>query len=257
MMQCRCLPDQIGRTGPIRPAATVPQDRESLRCAFVAIERDRAPIKTAICRFRWKASWSGSTGRLSGMCAASFRGRDASYLAPPRSVMNSRRFIRSLRRRGRNPSEIVRPIAFAVLRLMTRSSFPRLFHREIGGLGSSEDLVHIVSGAPKICMQIAPIAHKPAGFDVRARDKHGRQPGFNRQDQAALGEEHRLPKHNYAINVLACHRLECRVEIGGQPGLHRNKIDRACRRCILDRLSSDHVPLKCRIEQHAHFDRPG
>jgi hypothetical protein len=32
-MQCRCLPDQIGRTGPIRPAATVPRDRESLRCA--------------------------------------------------------------------------------------------------------------------------------------------------------------------------------------------------------------------------------
>jgi hypothetical protein len=35
-MQYRWLPDQIGRTGPIRAAATVPQDRAWLRCPNAA-----------------------------------------------------------------------------------------------------------------------------------------------------------------------------------------------------------------------------
>ena len=43
---------------------------------------------------------------------------------------------------------IVRPICFAAFRLMMNSNFVRLLHREIGGLGAFQNLVHIRSGAP-------------------------------------------------------------------------------------------------------------
>ena len=58
-------------------------------------------------------------GIFAGCCARAASGHAA---APPSSVMNSRRFTRSPRRRGRAPSAgTSRPSALAVLRLITSS----------------------------------------------------------------------------------------------------------------------------------------
>ena len=65
------------------------------------------------------ASRNPITG-IAGCCARAASGHAAA--APPSSVMNSRRFIRSPRRRARAaPAARSRPSAFAVLRLMTVS----------------------------------------------------------------------------------------------------------------------------------------
>ena len=57
---------------------------------------------------------------IAGCCARAASGHAAA--APPSSVMNSRRFIRSPRRRGRAASAALsRPSALAVLRLITSS----------------------------------------------------------------------------------------------------------------------------------------
>ena len=57
---------------------------------------------------------------IAGCCARAASGHAAA--APPSSVMNSRRFIRSPRRRGRAASAArSRPSALAVLRLITSS----------------------------------------------------------------------------------------------------------------------------------------
>ena len=58
--------------------------------------------------------------------------------------MNSRRFIRSPRRRGRAASAALsRPSAFAVFRLMTSSNLIGCMHRQVGRLGALEDAVDV------------------------------------------------------------------------------------------------------------------
>ena len=75
---------------------------------------------------------------IAGCCARAASGHAAA--APPSSVMNSRRFIRSPRRRGRAASAgLSRPSALAVLRLMTSSNLVGCIDRQVGGLGALEN----------------------------------------------------------------------------------------------------------------------
>ena len=101
-------------------------------CRCARCGRRSSPIALSACanasdaalRFRIVRRVSASTPMRrirSGCCARAASGQAAA--APPTSVMNSRRFIRSPRRRGRAAiGGTVRPSAFAVLRLTTRSN---------------------------------------------------------------------------------------------------------------------------------------
>jgi hypothetical protein len=51
--------------------------------------------------------------------------------------------------RSRNDSEIVRPIAFAAIALMTNSEPSRLLDWEFGRLRATQNLVNQLSGAPE------------------------------------------------------------------------------------------------------------
>ena len=61
---------------------------------------------------------------------------------------------------------IVRPICFAVFRLITRLKLPRLLHRQVGGLGASQDFVTVGGRAAKRFGRIRALAHEAAGCDI-------------------------------------------------------------------------------------------
>ena len=94
------------------------------------------------------AGRSTPTRRMrSGCCARAASGHAAA--APPRSVMTSRRLIRSPRRRGRAAiGGTVRPSAFAVLRLTTNSNLVGFWTGRSAGFVALENAIYIVGRLP-------------------------------------------------------------------------------------------------------------
>ena len=82
---------------------------------------------------------------IAGCCARAASGHAAA--APPSSVMNSRRLIRSPRRRGRARRRHVQAKSLGSLEVDDEFEFGRLLHREIGRLLALENSVDIVAGA--------------------------------------------------------------------------------------------------------------
>ena len=100
-------------------------------------------------------TWRKPITGLSGCCARAACVHTTA--APPRSVMNSRRFIRSPRRRGRAASAVrSRPSALAVLRLIDQLVFGRCLHRQVGRLLALEDAVDIAGRAPVLVDRSGP-----------------------------------------------------------------------------------------------------
>ena len=59
---------------------------------------------------------------------------------------------------------IVRPIWFAVLRLITSSNLVGCSHRQISSLGSLQDSVHVISDAAVAVREVRPVGHQPTGI---------------------------------------------------------------------------------------------
>ena len=103
-------------------------------------------------------------GNLPVCCARAASGHAAA--APPSSVMNSRRFIRSPRRRGRAAiGGTSRPSALAVLRLIDQLVLGRRLHRQVGRLLALEDAVDVAGRAPVLVDRIRPVGDQAAAGD--------------------------------------------------------------------------------------------
>ena len=103
----------------------------------------------------------------------------------------SRRLFDHLVRPRQHTRGIVRPICFAALRLMMNSNFVGCSHRQIGGFGSFQDLVHVNSRAPVEVSVVRPVVHEAAGIDKLLLWVNSRQPVFagKLDDPLSFGEK--------------------------------------------------------------------
>ena len=76
---------------------------------------------------------------------------------------------------------IVRPSAFAVLRLITKLKLGRLLDREVGGLGAFEDLIDVRGCAAKEIGIVRPIGHEATSLDEFPRPRNGWQAVLERE----------------------------------------------------------------------------
>ena len=86
------------------------------------------------------------------------------YLAAHEPRVLASAHLISLFARASTSGGIVRPICFAVFRLITSSNFVGCSHRQIGGLGSLQDSVHVVGDAPVAVREVRPVGHEPTGI---------------------------------------------------------------------------------------------
>ena len=91
---------------------------------------------------------------IAGCCARAASGHAAA--APPSSVMNSRRFIRSPRRRGRAASRDVEAERLGGLEIDHQLELGRLHHRQVGGLLPLEDATRIDACLAMLSGMLAP-----------------------------------------------------------------------------------------------------
>jgi hypothetical protein len=52
----------------------------------------------------------------------------------------------------------------------------RQLHRQVGGVGALQDVVHVAGGTPQQVGHARAISHQSAGRDVLLRVEHARQP---------------------------------------------------------------------------------
>jgi hypothetical protein len=74
---------------------------------------------------------------------------------------------------------MVKPICFAVLRLITSSNFLGCSTGKIGRLGSLQDSVHVIGNAPVAVRDVRSVPHEPAVIHSFSVVIHRRYPLFN------------------------------------------------------------------------------
>ena len=79
-------------------------------------------------------------------------------------LRNAVSYLITLSARASIDCGIVRPICFAVLRLITSSNFVGCSTGQIGRLGSLQDFVHVICDAPVAVREVRPVGHEPAGI---------------------------------------------------------------------------------------------
>src|SRR5262245_26021530 len=104
-------------------------------------------------------------------CARAATGHAAA--APPNSVMNSRRFIRSPRRRGRASSADFQAKRPGGRKIDDELEFDRLHDRQVGWLGTFENTTRIVAELPIYLRQARSVAHQAADLRVVAHIING------------------------------------------------------------------------------------
>ena len=77
---------------------------------------------------------------------------------------------------------IVRPSAFAAIKLIDEIEFGGLLDRDVSRLRPAQNLVDKFGGAPEKVRQICPIGHQTSRFDVLPKAVHCRQSRALRQD---------------------------------------------------------------------------
>jgi len=110
----------------------------------------------------------------------------------------------------RSAGGIVTPSAFAVLRLMTSSNFTGPFHRQVGGLCTFEDFVHVDGGAPIAVGHVWPIRHEAANVGKLPRIEHRRQVvlGGKCYYPCTVIPQHSVPQRDEGISPLPGHDSE-------------------------------------------------
>ena len=76
---------------------------------------------------------------------------------------------------------IVRPICFAVFRLMMNSNFIGCLHRQIGRLGTLQNFIHILSGVSTFGNVTGFVGHHATVVDKISPGAHRRQSVFYRE----------------------------------------------------------------------------
>ena len=102
----------------------------------------------------------------SDCCARAASGHAAA--APPSSVMNSRRLIRSPRRRGRAAWRHVEAERLGGLEIDHQFVLGRRLHRQVGGLLALEDAIDVAGRAAVLVDDIRPIGDQAAVGDVES-----------------------------------------------------------------------------------------
>ena len=103
--------------------------------------------------------------------------------------MNSRRLIRSPRRRGRAAiGGTVEAERLRSLQVDDHFEFGRCLHREVGRLFAFEDAIDIAGGAPKLVDSVGPVGDQAAGGDEELDRVDRGQSATDRQgkDQIAM-----------------------------------------------------------------------
>ena len=120
---------------------------------------------------------------IAGCCARAASGQAAAAL--PSSVMNSRRFTRSPRRRGRVARRHVEAERLGCLEIDHQLVLGRRLHRQVGGLLAPEDAIDVGGGAPVLVTQFRPIGDQAAFGDEETLEVDCGQfvPGRQRDDQ--------------------------------------------------------------------------
>ena len=106
------------------------------------------------------------TNATAGCCARAASGHAAA--APPSSVMNSRRFIRSPRRRGRAAWRHFEAERFGGLEVDHQLVFGRRLHRQVGRLLALEDAIDVAGREAVLVDDIRPIGDQAAVGDELA-----------------------------------------------------------------------------------------
>src|SRR5262249_38998368 len=110
------------------------------------------PINTKICRIR------------SGCCARAASGQAAA--APPSSVMNSRRFTQSPRRRGRGRNLNAKRAGGG--QIDDQLKLARLHYRQVGRLSTLEDFAGVDADLTVRFRLARSVAHEAASFRILA-----------------------------------------------------------------------------------------
>ena len=99
---------------------------------------------------------------------------------------------------------MVRPSAWAVLRLTPKSNFVALLHRQISRLGTLQDLVHVGGGATYEVEIVRTVAQQKPSPRIIQIVGDGRQPMLDRQrcDLGQKGGGDRTGHHEQGIGPL-------------------------------------------------------
>ena len=93
----------------------------------------------------------------------------------------------------------------------------RLLHREIGGLGAFQNLVHVRSGAPVQVENVSAIVHEAAGFRILRLWVNRRKPALYREFcnlSSMIEEDDARQRQDCVSTSLAC-GSECGLNILG------------------------------------------
>src|SRR5262245_63214182 len=90
-----------------------------------------------------------------------------------------------------------------------------LLNWKIGRLGTPENLVDVVSGAPKQISNICPIGHESAGYHKFPNSMKRRQllPGGELRDGHSMSSRERVFHRNQGIRVVRSRSFECAIEV--------------------------------------------
>src|SRR5262245_59693136 len=161
-------------------------------------------------------------GSLSPCCARTASGQATA--APPSSVMNSRLFTRSPRRRGRESRAVTKTRAPWRFEVDGQLEFDRLFHREVGGLGALQNSVHVASCAPEQVWLARAVRHQSPGANVLAQLIHCPQSALRHEvnDPCDTGLVEGFAGHRERIGALLRHCCECGRELDARAHASRD-----------------------------------
>src|SRR5215471_9959368 len=174
--------------------------------------------------------------------------------APPSSVMNSRRIIRSPRRRERSAYREFGGRRLRALEIDDKFELDRLMDRQIGRLGTFENLPGIDAYLAVAVCNVDSVTHQSARNRIVAKLVHRRQLELRSQryDPIAPCTEERIGADEQCISMLLDERPKRRFQlpIVSRLGDFDRPIDGACRILNLSRLGFGSLIVW--IDQHTN-----
>src|SRR6266511_5866498 len=137
--------------------------------------------------------------------------------------------------------------------------FYRPLHRQVGGLGAFEALVHEICGAAVLATKARPIRHEPASvhkFPEGPPDRGQLTLGSKGYQACAMPKEERVGKHDQRFDVLLGHPGEGALECTRFAHLHAVERHPHCLCRLLERFPRLALDWpKWRHREHTHAGR--
>ena len=135
--------------------------------------------------------------------------------APPSSVMNSRRLIRSLVGAQQERFRDAQPNRFRSRQVNDQLELGRLLDRKVGWFRALEDLVDIGCGSEIEVREAYPVGHQASGLDELPSDIDGWQPVAYRRvrDHWAIGLEQTIECHEESVDALCDRGFKCTSDV--------------------------------------------